>query len=174
MKRLAEVTPKVAKLLEGILPRQAKAFAVGDLPMPVAMMAASLLGEGPSVLVTPSPETADQALADAAVLLPGVRLLPLSPADDEEALLTGGRMAQVRDILAAEGRCLIVASIHALLQPVPDPKALDAVSKTLRLNEDRAADLRPARRHPGRVARGGGAARARGVLRRHGGQSARL
>ena len=58
------------------------------------------------------------------------------PADDEEALLTGGRMAQVRDILAAEGRCLIVASIHALLQPVPDPKALDAVSKTLRLNED--------------------------------------
>ena len=136
MKRLAEVTPKVAKLLEGILPRQAKAFAVGDLPMPVAVMAASLLGEGPSVLVTPSPETADQALADAAVLLPGVRLLPLSPADDEEALLTGGRMAQVRDILAAEGRCLIVASIHALLQPVPDPKALDAVSKTLRLNED--------------------------------------
>ena len=136
MKRLAEVTPKVAKLLEGILPRQAKAFAVGDLPMPVAVMAASLLGEGPSVLVTPSPETADQALADAAVLLPGVRLLPLSPADDEEALLTGGRMAQVRDILAAEGRCLIVASIHALLQPVPDPKALDAASKTLRLNED--------------------------------------
>ena len=31
-------------------------------------------------------------------------------------------MAQVRDILAAEGHCLIVASIHALLQPAPDPK----------------------------------------------------
>ena len=136
MKRLAEVTPKVARLLEGILPRQARVFAVGDVPMPVAVMAASLLGEGASVLVTPSPETADQALADAAALLPGVRVLPLSPADDEEALLTGGRMAQVRDILSAEGRRLVVASVHALLQPVPDPKALDAVSKTLRLGED--------------------------------------
>ncbi len=136
MKRLAEVTPKVARLLEGILPRQARVFAVGDVPMPVAAMAASLLGEGASVLVTPSPETADQALADAAALLPGVRVLPLSPADDEEALLTGGRMAQVRDILSAEGRRLVVASVHALLQPVPDPKALDAVSKTLRLGED--------------------------------------
>ncbi len=136
MKRLAEVAPKVAKLLEGILPRQARVFAVGDVPMPVAAMAASLLGEGRTLLVTPSPETADQALADAAALLPGVPLLPLAPADDEEALLTGGRMAQVRDILAAEGHCLIVASIHALLQPAPDPKALDRASLSLRLNAD--------------------------------------
>ena len=136
MKRLAEVAPKVAKLLEGILPRQARVFAVGDVPMPVAAMAASLLGEGRTLLVTPSPETADQALADAAALLPGVPLLPLAPADDEEALLTGGRMAQVRDILAAQGHCLIVASVHALLQPAPDPKALDRASLSLRLNAD--------------------------------------
>ena len=136
MKRLAEVAPKVAKLLEGILPRQARVFAVGDVPMPVAAMAASLLGEGRMLLVTPSPETADQALADAAALLPGVPLLPLAPADDEEALLTGGRMAQVRDILAAQGHCLLVASVHALLQPVPDPQALDRASLALRLNAD--------------------------------------
>ena len=33
MKRIAEVTPLVARLLGGILPRRERAFAVGDLPV---------------------------------------------------------------------------------------------------------------------------------------------
>ena len=139
MKRLDEVVPRLRRLLAGILPRQARAFAVGDLPTPVAAATAALLAEDEgrrALLIAPAPDAAEQAASDAALLLPGLPILPLSPADDEAALLTGERVAQVRAILAAKGPCLIVASVHALLQPVPDPQALDAASKTLRLNAD--------------------------------------
>ncbi len=139
MKRLDEVAPRLRRLLAGILPRQARAFAVGDLPTPVAAATAALLAEGEgrrALLIAPAPDAAEQAASDAALLLPGLPILPLSPADDEAALLTGERVAQVRAILAAKGPCLIVASVHALLQPVPDPQALDAASRTLRLNAD--------------------------------------
>ena len=136
MKRIAEVTPLVARLLGGILPRRKRAFAVGDLPVPVAAMVAATLGEGRALLVTPSPEAAERAAADAALLAPGVPTLTLAPADDEAALLTGARVAQARAILGARGHCLVVASIHALLQPIPDPEALEAAGKSLRLNED--------------------------------------
>lgn len=134
MKRVAEVAKRFETLLAGLLPRQAKAFAVGDLPVPVAVMTAAGLGQGRTLLVTPSPAAADQAASDAALLLPEVPILPLVPADDEEALLTGERVAQVRAILTQQGHSLIVSSIHALLQPVPDPKALEAASRTLSLN----------------------------------------
>ena len=134
MKRLAEVAKRFETLLAGLLPRQVKAFAVGDLPVPVAVMTAAGLGQGRTLLVTPSPATADQAESDAALLLPEVPILPLVPADDEEALLTGERVAQVRAILTQQGHSIIVTSIHALLQPVPDPKALEAASRTLSLN----------------------------------------
>ena len=132
-----EIVPRLRRLLAGILPRRARAFAVGDLPTPVAAATAALLGEGGrALLIAPSPEAAERAASDAALLLPALPVLPLAPADDEAALLTGERVAQVRAILGARGPCLIVASAHALLQPVPDPEALEAASLTLRLNAE--------------------------------------
>lgn len=143
MKRLTEVAERLEKLLAGILPRREGAFAVGDLPVPVAAVTAAALGEGRTLLVAPSPAVAEQVASDAALLLPKVPLLTLSPADDETALLTGERVAQVREILSLRGHGLIVASVHALLQPVPEPKALEAASKTLRLNEEFPFDSLP-------------------------------
>ena len=141
MKRLAEVTPRVERLLAAILPRRAGAFAVGDLPPPVAALTAMALGEGRTLLVAPSPEAAEQAAADAVALAPRTPVLSLAPADDEQAALTGERVAQVRAILGARGRhCLIVASIHALWQPIPEPGALEAASRTLRVGEDTPFD----------------------------------
>ncbi len=132
-----EIVPRLRRLLAGILPRRARAFAVGDLPTPVAAATAALLGEGGrALLIAPSPEAAERAASDAALLLPALPVLPLAPADDEAALLTGERVAQVRAILGARGPCLIVASAHALLQPVPDPEALEAASLTLRLGAE--------------------------------------
>lgn len=135
MKRLAEISERLGRLMEGILPRRAGGFAVGDLPVPLSTVAAAHLGKGRTLLVAPSPAVAEQAASDAALLLPGVPVLPLTPADDEAALLTGERVAQTRAILNLRGHGLIVASVHALLQPVPEPKALEAASKTLRLSE---------------------------------------
>ncbi len=136
MKRLSEVAQRVERLLEGLLPRRAQVFAVGDVPMPVALLTAERLGSGRTLLVLPSPALAEQALADAAVLLPKLPILPLIPADDEAALLTGERVAQVRAILNLSSHGLIITSIHALLQPVPEAKALAAAERVFRLNED--------------------------------------
>lgn len=137
---MAETAVRLGRLLEGILPRREGVFAVGDLPVPVAVVTAAALGEGRTLLVAPSPAVAEQAASDAALLLPKVPVLPLMPADDEAALLTGERVAQVRAILGLRGHGLIVASVHALLQPVPEPKALEAASLSLRLNAEAPFD----------------------------------
>ena len=131
MKRLREVSAKIERLLEGLLPRRGGAFAVGDLPIPVAVAAAQALGPGRTVLVLPSPALAEQALADAQALCPETPALLLAPADDAAAQFTGERMAQVRAILAQEGHALVVGSIHAFVQPVPEPGALEAAQLTL-------------------------------------------
>ena len=96
--------------------------------MPVAVLTTIGLSEGRRLLILPSPEHAEQALSDAALFYPDLLLLPLVPADDEEALLTGERMGQVRAILKTTAPCLIVTSIHALLQPIPKPEQLDAAT----------------------------------------------
>ncbi len=137
MKRLSDLAPRFKTLLAGILPRRARHFSVGDLPLPVALLLASELSTaGERVLViAPSPEIADRLLSDAALLLPELPCLPLVPADDEAALLTGERIAQAAAILAPTGGGLIITSIHALLQPIPDPAALQTASLTLRLHD---------------------------------------
>jgi transcription-repair coupling factor (superfamily II helicase) len=79
------------------------------------------------------------------VLAPEVPILPLAPADDEQTLLTGERIAQVRAILDARAPCLIVTSIHALLQPIPDPAKLAASTLTLQVGADLPFDALPER-----------------------------
>ncbi len=144
MTRLKDSLGIFEKILAGIRPRQGGAFAIGDIPLPAAVLTLATLGTGRLVMVLPTPALADQALADASLLLPNHTLLPLSPADDEEALITGERVAQVHAILEAEGRpSVVVTSIHALLQPVPEPKALAAASTTLRKGDDFPFDSLP-------------------------------
>lgn len=127
---IAEIAPAFARLLKGILPRAADRLAVPDIPLPAAAPLAAGLGAGRILVILPDPRTADRFLSDAALLLRGRTLLPLSPADDDEALLTGERIAQLRAILACDGPALIAASVHALLQPIPDPDLLDSASLT--------------------------------------------
>ena len=110
-------------------------FCVEELPLPVAVVLASALGVGRKLLILPDPESAEQALSDATTLLPEVPCLPLSPAD-EEAQFTGERMAQVQAILSGQSPALIITSIHALLQRIPEPKALSASSLRLAVGED--------------------------------------
>lgn len=145
MKRFTDILPKFTSLLSGILPRKHPSFATGDLPIPVAVLTAMALSEGRKLLILPSPELADQAIADAAELAPTLPLFPLAPADDEQAFVTGERMAQVRAILTAEAPCLIITSIHALIQPIPDPKLLSAATLHLSVNETIAFDALPER-----------------------------
>ncbi len=145
MKHLVDILPKFRKLFMGILPRKENAFATGDLPIPVAVLTAIALSEKRRLLVLPSPECADQAYADATVLAPNLKVLMLAPADDEQALLTGERMAQVRTILETTEPCLIVSSIHALLQPIPDPGRLSAATLTLKTDATIAFDTLPQR-----------------------------
>ncbi|MBR4945636.1 MAG: hypothetical protein IKZ27_01420, partial [Kiritimatiellae bacterium] len=140
MKQITSIVPTFERLMAGLLPRKQLRFAMGHLPMPVAVLTAVALHAKRRLLILPTPDLADQALADAAILHPDLRLLPLVPADDEEALLTGERIGQVRDILEATGPCLIVASIHALLQPVPNPKQLAAATLTFTIGEETAFD----------------------------------
>ncbi len=143
MKRLADGYAIFQKLLAGIRPRQGGGFAVGDMPLPAALLTLATLGDGLRVLILPTPEQADRALADAAQLLPDTPLLSLSPADDEEALITGERLAQVQEILGISVPALLMTSIHALLQPVPEPKALAAASHTLTKDHDFPFDTLP-------------------------------
>ena len=171
VKHLSDVSDKVLHLLAGLLPRRGQGFAIGDIPVPLAVLTAAAMIPTPpappdapvddttdrpakkkspkkseplrrgTLMVFPGPVQADRAAADASVLLPNHKILLLSPADDEAALLTGERIGQVRDILSAsEEPHLILTSVHALLQPVPDPKALRAASCELTINEDIAFD----------------------------------
>ncbi len=142
VRQITEIAGLFERVMAGIVPRQVGHVAVGDLPIPVAMLLAGHAA-GRTLAVFPTPVLADQALSDALLLFPKRQILTLSPADDEEALLTGERVAQVGDILSSQKDALIVTSIHALLQPVPEPKALAAASQTLRENEDVDFDALP-------------------------------
>ncbi len=117
--------------LSGVLPRKEKSFALGDLPLPVSIMTCVKMARRKrALLVTATPALAEQALADAETLFPNLPCLPLAPADDEAALFSGERIAHVRALLNSPTHALIVTSIHALLQPVPEPHALEAASLT--------------------------------------------
>ncbi len=142
MRHIAEVASAFKRIMAGILPRQIGSFAIGDVPIPVAVLVAGSL-EGRLLLVFPTPALADQAVSDATLLFPKRHVITLSPADDEEALFTGERVAQVSEILSSDGDALIITSIHALLQPVPAPKALATASQTLCENEDIAFNTLP-------------------------------
>lgn len=135
MKHLGDILPKFKTLLAGILPRKEYAFATGDLPIPVSVLTAIALSDARRLLILPTPDLAEQAVADASIIAPDLQLLTLTPADDEQALVTGERIAQVRAILKQDAPCLIITSIHALLQPIPDPSKLDEATLTLSLGE---------------------------------------
>lgn len=143
MKRLSDLVPKFNTLLGAILPRKEPRFATGDLPLPVAVLTALSIGKKRRMLLLPTPELAERALADAALFAPKLPLLPLAPADDENALRTGERIAQVRQILTMKEACLIVTSLHALLQPIPDPEQLDTETQTLSIGKTLNFDSLP-------------------------------
>ena len=137
VKSVAELAAKAVKAFGGVLPRQAEArFAVGVLPLPVGVMVAAAMGKGKVLLVTASPAEAERAAADAAVLFPKWPQFLIPPADDEASLTTGERQAQVQALLAKRGGALVCLSIHALLQPIAEPKALAAVSRRLSVGEE--------------------------------------
>ncbi len=132
---LTKLCSRLYAFLTRALKQREGVFCVEELPLPVAVVLASALGVGRKLLILPDPESAEQALSDATTLLPEVPCLPLSPAD-EEAQFTGERMAQVQAILSGQAPALIVTSIHALLQRIPEPKALSASSLHLAVGED--------------------------------------
>lgn len=137
VKSVAELAAKAVKAFGGVLPRQAEArFAVGALPLPVGVMVAAAMGKGKVLLVTASPAEAERAAADAAVLFPKWPQFLIPPADDEASLTTGERQAQVQALMAKRGGALVCLSIHALLQPIAEPKALAAVSRRLSVGEE--------------------------------------
>lgn len=140
MKQLSEIAFKLTRLFAGLLPRREGPFAIGDIPLPMAVVTADLLGEGRSLLICPTPELAEQAFADASQLLPKTALYFLASADDEATLLTGERAVQARAIQRATGHGLIITSIHALLQPVPEAQALEAATLTLTLEGETPFD----------------------------------
>ncbi len=136
---LTKLCSRLYAFLTRALKQREGVFCVEELPLPVAVVLASALGVGRKLLILPDPESAEQALSDATTLLPEVPCLPLSPAD-EEAQFTGERMAQVQAILSGASPALIVTSIHALLQRIPEPRALSASSLRLAVGEDVAFD----------------------------------
>ncbi len=136
---LTKLCSRLHAFLTRALKQREGVFCVEELPLPVAVVLASALGVGRKLLILPDPESAEQALSDATTLLPEVPCLPLSPAD-EEAQFTGERMAQVQAILSGASPALIVTSIHALLQRIPEPRALSASSLRLAVGEDVAFD----------------------------------
>ncbi len=145
VRQITDVADRFKTLLAGLLPRQGGAFATGDLPVPAAVLTAGLLGASRAVMIFPTPAFAEQAFSDALYLFPKKQRILLSPADDEEALLTGERVAQVHAILTATEETLIFASVHALLQPIPEPKALAAASYALQVDAEVDFDALPER-----------------------------
>lgn len=145
MKQLNALTQKFKTLLAGILPRKEMTFATADVPLPVALLTLHTLGEGRRLFILPSPELAERALADATTLFPKEKILPLAPADDEASMLTGERITQVRQLLQSTSPCLIITSIHALLQPIPDPDQLAAQAISLAIGETISFETLPTR-----------------------------
>ncbi len=137
MAALTNLNTAFKRFFQKHIPSQAKRLATGDMPLSALPLLAAAFDSPRRLVVLPDPLHAERFLADAQTLLKDIRLLPLSPADDAEALMTGERMAQVRAILKpSEDPALIITSIHALLQPIPDPCALEAASITLSKDED--------------------------------------
>ena len=145
-KPLSETLAKARRILAGQVPRTPGArFATEALPLGAALLLADALGSGCVLLITPTPEEAERALADAALLLPKRTCLLLSPADDEATLITGERITQVQAILQANTSVLCITSIHALAQPIPEPEALAAASLTLTPGQTLPFDELPTR-----------------------------
>ena len=128
---------RVVRTFAGVLPRQAGArFALGALPLPVGVMVARAMGAGKVLFVCASPAEAERAAADAERLFPKWPRFLVPPADDEAALLTGERQAQVQALLAQRAGAFVCLSIHALVQPIVEPRALQRLSRRLRVGEE--------------------------------------
>ncbi|MEG1480056.1 MAG: transcription-repair coupling factor [Kiritimatiellia bacterium] len=136
MKRLNELRARFDRLLKGILPRQTNTFAVSDIPLPVAALLAAGLKSKRVLIITATPALAEQLVSDSTLLLSPLNVLTLSPADDEAALVTGERVAQVKAILSPSEPSCVITSIHALLQPIPTPSAIEAASLTFSLHAE--------------------------------------
>lgn len=121
------------EIIAALNPRAADTFAVGDLPhTAAALLTASLAAPNNlTLLITAAPLTAERLALDLESLQKHPVLL-FPPADDTEAL-TGARIPLVKELLTEGETRICVASIHALLKAIPDPKALQAASVQLAL-----------------------------------------
>ncbi len=137
---MASIAPQLTKfkrLMATTLPRGMEAFTLANLPAPAIAFLAACTHESLTYLVCPTPARAEQLYADLTLITP-LRALLLSPADDEAAAQTGARTSQVQAITSAsiQEPLIVVSSIHALIQPIADPKALAAQTIAVDCDQD--------------------------------------
>jgi transcription-repair coupling factor (superfamily II helicase) len=134
-----------ADLLTPALPRQAKRLAAPALPgAGAALAAAALAREAPArftLAVTPGPADLERVYGDLCALGRDCGVTPsLFPQQMKEDAETAGTRLRVIRMLhpgapteTPHPATVIVTSLQALLQPVPDPDALDKASVTLKV-----------------------------------------
>jgi len=140
-----------SRLLKRAWPAGTARLALPDLPgVAAALTAADLARRAPArfaMAVTPGQANLDRIYADLCALGRGSGVTPFffPPHTESDTETAGIRIDAVRmlnDIPASTSdSCIVLAtSIRALLQPVPDPKAIAALSIRLCVNSDYAFD----------------------------------
>ena len=132
--------------LTAALPRTATRLAAPALPGASAALAvAALARTSPARLalaVTPGPADLERVYGDLCALgrESGATPETFPPCAPDDTDAAGARLRVVRllrggDAIKADGAVAIVTSLHALLQPAPDPAAVEAASVHLRVGE---------------------------------------
>ena len=141
---MSSLSQLFADLLTPVLPRRAERLAAPALPgAGAALTAAALARQAPARLtlaVAPGPADLERVYGDLCALgrdsgvLPA--LFPQIMEDDAETAGTRLRAVRMLRGAASDGphhATVLVTSIQALLQPVPDPEAVDRASVTLKV-----------------------------------------
>ncbi len=124
------------------MPRRVSRFSLPAIPSPAAGLLAGVLAEESAarltLLLAPAPLPAERLAADLETLRGhAVELLHFPAVDESESLISSGRLAAVNALLAPRTKpCVLIASLHALLQPVPSPKALQRAALAFRREAD--------------------------------------
>lgn len=135
MTKLNTFTSHFKKTLSGILPRRANSFTLPLLPASAVGLVASSINERLTYIITPSPSRAEQVASDLQILQK-TPVIHLPPADKESLSLTGERITLAQQIITSTTPLIVVASIHALIHPVPEAQALRERSIIIDTNEE--------------------------------------